>query len=161
MKRVWEILAYMAFASVVGLLSAWPRYQLVPEDDAIVSLAFSHAAERIGECRRLTQAELDKLPPNMRKPDECPRERHPIRLLLRSDEAVLYAATLPPSGIWADGKANVYERIYVRAGTHTLSVGMNDSGNGQGFDYELTKTLEIGPGRNVLVRFVDGGFQIR
>ncbi len=160
MKLLWEMLAYAAFAVVVGLLSVWPRYELVDATDAIVSLAFSHAANRVGECRTLTQAELEKLPPNMRKPSDCPRERHPIRLVLTSNGQQLYAATLPPSGIWADGKANVYERVHVAAGTHTLYVGMNDSGS-DGFDYELSKTLEIKPGSNVVVRFADDEFQIR
>ena len=160
MKLAWEIAAYTVFAVFVGILSVWPRYELVEPDNAIVSLAFSHAAERIGDCRQLTQEELDELPPNMRKPADCPRERHPIRLELSSNGNRLYEATLPPSGIWADGKANVYERVRVQAGTHTLFVGMNDTGSG-GFDFELTKTLDIEPGRNVVVRFVEGEFQIR
>ena len=160
MRLAWEITAYAIFAVVVGLLSVWPRYELVEPDSAIVSLAFSHAAERVGECRRLTQEELNELPPNMRKPADCPRERHPIRLELSSNGDQLYQATLLPSGIWADGKANVYERVRVLAGTHSLFVGMNDTGS-DGFDYQASLTLDIEPGRNVVVRFVEGEFQIR
>ena len=40
---------------------------------AMVSVSFSHAGQRIQECRILTQEELNKLPPNMRKPEDCPR----------------------------------------------------------------------------------------
>lgn len=153
MKTVLEVLAWTAFSIVVGLLSVWPRYELVEEQYAIITITFSHAAQRIGECRVLSQAELDKLPPNMRRPSDCPRERHPVHLELRTGETVLYEALMPPSGVWDDGKANVYRRITVPAGRHELFVGMNDSGTTAGFDYELRATLDIEPGRNVVVSF--------
>ena len=153
MKHAYEILAWIAFSAVVGLLSVWPRYELVDPDNAIVTLTFSHAAQRVGECRQLTQEELNKLPPNMRKPSECPRERFPVRIELRSGDDVLYEDVLAPSGIWSDGKANVYRRIVVPAGAHALFVGMNDSGVETGFDYESHDTIDIAPGRNVVIRF--------
>jgi len=86
MKLLVEILMYILFAVVVGALSVWPPYELVEEDRAIVSLVFAHAGERVGECRTFSQEELNKLPPNMRKPADCPRERHPVRVELRSGQ---------------------------------------------------------------------------
>lgn len=153
MKRLGEILAYGVFAGIVGLLSVWPRYEMVDHREAIISLTFSHAGKRIGECRILTQEDLNKLPPNMRKPSDCPRERHPIRVELRSGETVLYRRILPPSGIWSDGKANVYRRIVIPAGSHAIYVGMNDSGGDRGFDYEAAATIDVAPARNVVIRF--------
>ena len=153
MKRLAEILMYAVFAVVVGALSVWPSYELLDEDHAIVSLVFSHAGERIGECRKFSQEELNELPPNMRKPADCPRERHPVRVELRSGDRVLYEETLLPSGIWADGKASVYQRMMVPSGTHELFVGMNDSGDQSGFDYEKSVTLDLTPGRNLVIRF--------
>jgi len=153
MKLLGEILAYAAFAAVVGLISVWPRYEMVEQSEAIISLTFSHAGKRIGECRMLTQEDLNKLPPNMRKPSDCPRERHPIRIELRSGETVLYDRILAPSGIWSDGKANVYRRVVIPAGSHTLFVGMNDSGGDREFDYEAAATVDVIPGRNVVIRF--------
>ena len=153
MKLLAEIAAYAAFAAVVGLLSVWPRYELLGEDRAMISLVFSHAGERIGECRRLSQQELDRLPPNMRRPADCPRERHPVRIELRSGTEPLYRRTLPPSGIWADGKASVYERIEVSAGVHELFIGMNDSGGETGFDFSTSTTIELSPGRNLVIQF--------
>jgi hypothetical protein len=152
-RRFREILAYGVFAGIVGLLSVWPHYEMLDQGEAIISLTFSHAARRIGECRMLTQEDLNKLPPNMRKPSDCPRERHPIRIELRSGETVLYDRVLAPSGIWSDGKANVYRRIVIPAGSHALSVGMNDSGGDRGFDYEATANIDVVPGRNVVIRF--------
>jgi hypothetical protein len=153
MKRLAEILMYALFAVVVGALSVWPSYELLDEDHAIVSLVFSHAGERIGECRIFSQEELNKLAPNMRKPADCPRERHPVRVELRSGDRVLYEETLLPSGIWADGKASVYQRMMVQSGTHELFVGMNDSGEQSEFDYEKSVTLDLTPGRNLVIRF--------
>jgi len=153
MKLFYEILAWAAFCVVIGLLSVWPSYGVVDVKDAIVTVTFSHAANRIGECRQLTQEELNKLPPNMRKPSDCPRERHPVRFELRSGDTVLYDDVLLASGIWSDGKANVYRRVVVPAGPHDLFVGMSDSGRDTGFDYEDIAHIDIAPGRNVVVRF--------
>lgn len=163
MKLLWEILAWVAFSAVVGLLSVWPRFEMVETEKAIVTVTFSHAAQRVGECRQLTQEELNKLPPNMRKPSDCPRERHPVRIELRADDHILYEDVLLPSGIWSDGKSNIYNRVEIDAGIHHLFVGMNDSGGDAGFDFENAANIDIAPGRNVVIRFdpESGQFTIR
>lgn len=153
MTLVREILMYAAFALLVGLLSVWPKYQLVEADRSIISLVFSHAGERVGECRQLSQEELNKLPPNMRKPADCPRERHPIRVEFRSGGDLLYGDVLLPSGIWSDGKASVYQRIEVPSGMHDLFIGMNDSGVAVGFDYSKSASIDLAPGRNLVIQF--------
>ena len=81
--------AYGVFAIVIGLFSIWPQHRLLSEREAVVSVTFSHAAERIAACRRLTQEELNELPPNMRKPDECPRERHQVQVEMRVDDRLV------------------------------------------------------------------------
>jgi len=153
MKLLGEFLAYAAFAAVVGLLSVWPRYEMVSHDEAIISFTFSHAGKRIGECRTLSQEELNVLPPNMRNPRDCPRERHDVRIELRSGDDVLYEDVIAPSGIWADGKANIYRRIVVPAGVHNLFVGMSDNGDTGDFAFRSSASVDIRPGRNVVIRF--------
>lgn len=153
MKYLAQGIAYAAFAMLVGLFSVWPKYRLLAQDQAIVSLTFSHAAQRIGECRRLTQEELNELPPNMRVPTDCPRQRHPISVEFRVDGAVLYQQKLQASGLWADGKATVYQRLQIDAGPHELFIGMNDSGGGETFDYEMKTVQDIWPGRNLVIDF--------
>jgi len=153
MRLLAEILAWALFALVVGALSVWPRYEMLERDDALVTLTFTHAAQRVGECRNLTQEEMNELPPNMRRPSDCPRERHPVRIELRSADRLLYGEILLPSGIWSDGKANIYHRVVVPAGVHDLFIGMNDSGGLSGFDFEASRRVELHPGRNLVIRF--------
>ena len=148
-----QIAMYAVFAATVGLFSVWPGYSMLRDDEAIISLTFSHAAKRVGECRSLSQEELNELPPNMRKPNACPRERHPTYVELRANGNVVFAATLLPSGLWSDGKANVYYRARLKSGKYELFVGMNDSGDSRKFDYTLTQETEIEPGQNLVVSF--------
>jgi len=155
MKTIGQLVFYAAFAAVVGLLSIWPSYHVLGPQEALVSVTFSHAGERIGECRTLSQEELNKLAPNMRKPNVCPRERHPLYIELRADDRLVFARTLPPSGLWNDGKSNIYQRTKVDAGDYRLFIGMNDSGAQDSFDFELSQNLKIEPGQNVVLRFDD------
>ena len=153
MKHLGQALAYAAFAAFVGLLSVWPQYSLLAPQQAIISLSFSHAGLRIGECHTYSQEELNELPPNMRKPTECPRERYPVHLTLTLDNSLLYEETLQPSGLWNDGKSNVYSRMTVAAGLRRLRVTMNESGSVPGVDYEREEQVNLSPGQNLLINF--------
>jgi ferredoxin/coenzyme F420-reducing hydrogenase delta subunit len=141
------------FAVVVGALSAWPRFRVIDEGMAMVSLSFSHAGPRVRECRHLTQEELNELPPNMRKPDDCPRERLPIRVLFRTGDETLYEAIRRPTGLWKDGSANVYQRLQVAPGTRRLLIGMNESGLPGAFDFSLEKEVTLEAGDHLVVEF--------
>ena len=160
MKWAAQIVLYGLFASFIGVFSAWPEYQRLGDDRALISLVFSHAGQRVGDCRTLSQDELNELPPNMRTISDCPRERHPVRVVLRSDAKTLYSETLPPSGIWADGKSSIYKRIEVESGMHQLFVGINDSGGETAFDYERAAVVDLPPGRNLIVQFDENNLEI-
>ena len=161
MKYVGQIVAYAVFLSLLGVLSLRPQLQLMADNEAIVSASFSHAAKRVGECRKLSQEELMALPPNMRKPDDCPRERHPLQIELQMDDQTLYQETLPPTGLWSDGKSTAYQRIRVASGTHDFSVRMNDSGTSGSFDFEKSSTLTLLSGQNLVVYFDADSQQLR
>ena len=153
MKPIGQLLAYAAFFVLLGVLSVRPRLRLMADDEAIVSISFSHAARRVGECRQLSQEELMALPPNMRKPEDCPRERHPLQIVLLMDDQTLYQAALPPTGLWADGKSTAYQRIRVSAGVHDFAIRMNDSGASGSFDFENSVTINLLPSENLVVYF--------
>ena len=160
MKLLAEIVMYGVFIVFIGLMSDWPSYQLVDDNRAVISLVFSHAGNRLSECRTLSQDELNKLPPNMREPNDCPRERHPVRVELRSGASTLYRQTVQPSGFWADGKASIYQRIEVPSGMHEIFVGVNDSGGESNFDFVKSVTIDLTSGRNLVVQFDEQTQQI-
>jgi ferredoxin/coenzyme F420-reducing hydrogenase delta subunit len=151
----WALAAllYAVFLAPVAAFSVWPRFSLIGEGQAMISLSFSHAGQRVGECRQLTQEELDKLPPNMRKPSDCPRERLPVRVRFSVDGTPLYEARLSPTGLWDDGSANVYRRLTVPAGRQELFIGMNERGEAGEFDYSLRQMVDLVPGQHVVVGF--------
>jgi hypothetical protein len=135
------VAAYTVFMAIVGFLSVYPRFQLIDQGQAMVSLSFSHAGRRIRECRSLTQEELNKLPPNMRRPQDCPRER------------TVYEIIKPAAGLWGDGAANIYRRLSLESGTTSLFIGMNESGEANGFDYSLEQVVDLEPGQHLVVGF--------
>jgi len=155
----WKIpvtaFVYIAFAVIVGYLSVWPRFQLIDDGKAMISLSFSHAGQRIRECRKLTQEELNKLPPNMRKPDDCPRERLPIRVVFSANGETLYEAIRMPTGLWKDGSSNIYKRLTVESGNQHLFIGMNETGESPDFDFTLEQDVELAPGKHLVVEFDD------
>ncbi len=149
------VFVYVAFAVMVGWLSVWPRFQLIDEGNAMISLSFSYAGQRIRECRKLTQEELNQLPPNMRKPQDCPRERLPIRVVLSSNGDTLYEDIKRPTGLWKDGSANVYKRLTVAGRSQKLFIGMNESGQSPEFDFSLEQEVDLAPGEHLVVEFDD------
>lgn len=155
-------LLYAAFAAFIGYFSGAPVYRHLEPGEAIVRLSFSHAAQRKQPCRERTPEELEKLPPNMRAKLDCPRERAPITVELEMDGAPLFRIVAPPSGLRKDGAATVYRRLVVAAGAHRFRARLSDNARGE-FDYEAERTVEIVPGRVLLIDFnpAAGGFVFR
>ncbi|MFO1350599.1 MAG: hypothetical protein U1F68_07950 [Gammaproteobacteria bacterium] len=122
-------------------------------------MSFSHAGKPIRECKRLAPEEIAKLPPNMRIALDCPRERLPLQVELELDGRALYRAAHPPTGLWKDGPAKVYQRFTVAPGRHSLVARLRD-GNREGFDFERETRIELKPGQNFVIDFhvEAGGF---
>jgi len=119
-------LFYGLFAVVIGYFSAAPAYVHFPPGQALIKASFSHAGQPLEECRIRTAEELEKLPPNMRIPMLCERERSPVRFELEMDGKVIYRAELPPRGLSRDGASTVYQRFPVPAGKHHLRARLKD-----------------------------------
>lgn len=140
-----------------------PLYRYIAEDRAVIKMSFSHKGEPVRPCRKLTQEELAELPPNMRKPTECPRERVPVRVVLGVDGNLLLDRAFEPSGLFGDGPALINDVFRVPTGAHTLSLGLRDSRREAGFDYERTLDVNLSPRQNLVVDFSaeTGGFILR
>jgi hypothetical protein len=148
-----QCVVYLLLAAGLGYFSAAPAYRPFPDDTAELRLSFSRAAEHTAECRRLSPEEIAALPPNMRRPMDCPRSRVPVRVQLLLDGELLYEASVPPSGLADDGNSVVYEKFTVAPGRHTLRVRMNDTRAAEGFPHSQEHNFEIAPGEILVVDF--------
>jgi len=155
-----QFVAYALFALAVGYFATQPAYTHLGPDEALIKLSFSHAGAHIRECRKLTQEELNRLPPNMRRPMDCPRERLPLLIELELDGKMLYRDTLPPSGLSGDGASTAYRKFSVPTGSHHLVARLRDSRRNDGFDYEKAVDVSLTPQQNFVIDFRPelGGF---
>lgn len=150
---IGQVLLYGVFALLIGVFSHWPTYRHLADDEALIKLSFTHAAQRVDECRKLTPEELAKLPPNMRAPTKCGRERAPVVVEVDIDGKPAIRHVAQPSGLSRDGASAVYRRMTVRAGTHTIAVRFKDSAGGSGFDHESEKTVTLAPAQILVIDF--------
>jgi uncharacterized protein YbdZ (MbtH family) len=150
-------------ALIVGAaaLSAWPSYRSMPEGAGLVRLSFSHGGQKA--CRDLTEEELAKLPPNMRRKQVCDRQRPPLYVELDIDGATIFSAVLPSTGIAGDGPSRVYRRFVLPAGPHDLAVRLRDTSRPEGFDHAAMHHLDLAPDQSFAIDFNPalGGFTFR
>lgn len=164
MSRITQIIgqaiAYSLFAVVVGYFATRPAYTHLAPDKAVIKLSFSHAGAHIEECRRLTQEELNRMPPNMRRPTDCPRARVPLMIEVELDGQLVYRDELPASGLASDGASTAYKVFPVNAGQHHLTVRLRDSRRTDGFDHEKSADITLTPQQNFVIDFRPelGGF---
>jgi hypothetical protein len=148
-----QALNYTLFMLLVWYFSAAPPYTQLTPDQAVVTVAFSHAGERREECRQLSQEELARLPPNMRAPMDCPRERSPVTVELLLDGELLIEEVARAPGLYSDLGIDVYRTAKVPVGEHTLAVRMNDNVRVEGPTYTHEKTVTLEPGQLLVVDF--------
>ncbi len=148
-----QAMLYVAFAVVIGVFTRWPSYQHLQQDHALVKLSLIHHGQRLEACRRLDPEELAKLPPNMRAPVSCPRERSPILVEVDVDGVTVLRQTAQPAGMSRDGAASVYQRFEVPAGTHRFDVRLRDSARTEGFDFQLSDTVDLRPAQVLVIDF--------
>lgn len=148
----------LVFMSVAAL-SNRPFYRSLPEGAGVLMLSFSHGADRKAACRKATPEELAKLPPNMRRPEICPRDRPPIRVEFDIDGKRMFEADVPPSGIAGDGPSRVHRRFVLPAGSYDVAVRMRER-PGDDFDWQAERTILVDPGANRVIDFraTAGGF---
>ena len=144
---------YTLFAVAVGLFSRWPNYQHLAPDQALIKLSFTHTGLPIGDCERLSEAELAKLPPNMRAPVRCPRERSPVSVEVDVGGVALVRRVAAPSGLSRDGASAVYERLEVGAGEHRIEVRLNDDARRSGPTYTRDEVVTLKPAQVLVIDF--------
>lgn len=153
--RAWigQILLYGLFAAAIGIFSHWPTYRHLAPDQALVKVSFTRVGKPVGDCRKLSEAELAKLPPNMRTPTVCPRERSPITVQVDLDGKRVLERTALPGGLSKDGASSIYERVVVPAGQHRVEVRISDDVRARDKPFVRQAQLELSPGQVLVVDF--------
>lgn len=158
-----QLAAYVAFAVLVGYLSASPDYRYASASAATIKLSLSHAADRVEPCVQLTPQEVAELAPNMRQAQRCERERLPLAVELEVDGQVLISVVAAPTGLWNDGPSPVYERRELTPGRHRITARLRDTARNDGWDYSRSEDVVLEAGRYFTVTFKaeTGGFNFR
>lgn len=161
MQYMGQGLFYALFFGVIGYFSVWPTYTYMQPDETLIKLSFVHAGQLKEPCRELTPEEVAKLPMYQRNVTTvCPsRERADVVVELEMDGEQLYHVVLPPTGFAHSGNSNIYRRILVKAGAHTIKARLRDH-IGDDFNYMHEETVELAPGRIMVIDFkaATGGF---
>jgi hypothetical protein len=153
---------YSLFMGLVWFFSNSPSVSLIGEDEARITIAFAHAGQLREPCRMLSQEELNKLAPNMRKLDDCPRERSPVTIEAELDGKSFYSASLSPPGLFGDGGVDVFYSAKIPAGEHQLDLKMNDSVRIEGFNHQFARLVTVEPAQILLIAFDSkSGFVIK
>jgi hypothetical protein len=153
LRYLLQAFNYSVFMLLVWYFSAAPAYVQLAPDQAVITVAFAHAGKRREKCRKLSQEELARLPPNMRAPMECPRERSPVTVELYLDGKLLLKEVAYPPGLYKDLGVDIYRRTKVPIGTHKLEVRMNDDLNVKGPTYTYEGTISLKPAQLLVVNF--------
>ncbi len=148
-----QLLLYGAFALVIGVFSRWPGYRHLAADQALIKLSFTHSGKLVADCRRLGAEELAKLPPNMRTPMKCERERAPVRVEVDIDGTPAMRHVAAPSGLSRDGASSVYQRRAIAAGSHRIAVRLKDSPGTGGFDFQREQQVTLAPAQILVIDF--------
>lgn len=144
---------YALFALAVGVFSQWPVYHPIGPEQAVIKISVARVGKPVGECRKLSDEELARLPPNMRRAEACPRERSPLDMRVVLDGQQVLQRVAQPTGLSKDGAASIYERLVVPAGVHEMEVSLSDDVRPGAVPYERQARVTLVPGQVLVIDF--------
>lgn len=150
---IGQVLLYAALAGVIAVFSSWPVYHQIEADQALIKLSVVHEAQHVQACRQRTPEELERLPPNMRAPTSCPRERAPLVVEVDLDGRLAFRQVAQPSGLARDGRASLYYRQVTTAGSHHIVARLRDRAGSGDFDYQGEATVQLRPAQILVIDF--------
>ena len=109
LQYLLQALNLAVFMGLIWYFASYPSIRLIGDDEAVLTVAFAHAGQLREPCRRLSQEELNQLAPNMRNPEDCPRERSPVTIEVELDRELVYRETLSPPGLFGDGGVDIQQ----------------------------------------------------
>jgi hypothetical protein len=138
---------WIALGVGLAALSGSPQYRQLGTEDAVLRVSIVHASGTLVACREVPPEELTARAPNMRAPLACPRERAPLRLRVVLDGAPLLDEVIAPRGLAHDGRAILYRRYRVGAGTHRLEVLAEEQGAARPARYHRSGSVSLTAGK--------------
>lgn len=148
-----QFLLYGLFALFIGVFAQWPPYHPLEADQAMIKVSVARLGQPVGECRRLSDEELEALPPNMRDPVQCPRERSPLSMEVSINGTEVLKRVAEPGGLSKDGSTAIYERLVVPAGEQRISVRFSDDVRPSARVYEHEASVVLVPGQVLVIDF--------
>lgn len=148
-----QLLLYGLFAAAIGVFSQWPRVHPIEPGQALIKLSFTRVGKPVGDCRKPSAEEQARLPPNMRAPEICPRERSPITVQVDVDGQRALQRIAAPTGLSKDGAAAVYERLVVPAGERRIAVQLSDDVRARETPYRREATMQLATGQVLVIDF--------
>ena len=114
----------LVFSFAAALAIAGLSQLLVPSGsgDGIVSLSWRTEAARIEECRTLSEEELSRVAPHMRRSEECVGGTADYQLRLSVGDLEPWVDTIAPSGLRRDRPVYVLHDQLVPPGRYPVSV---------------------------------------
>ncbi|MDM8566203.1 hypothetical protein QUF74_11220 [Candidatus Halobeggiatoa sp. HSG11] len=163
LRYILQTINYSIFMLIVWYFSVAPAYTHLDVCQSVVVLAFGHAGQSVSKCRKRTPEELAALPPNMRNPMICPRERSPIEVELLLDDKLLFTEIFNPQGVSGDWGVDVYRRFNVPSGKHNLKMRLKDSVRVKDFNYIYEVDVDLKAAQLLTIDFQPekGGFSVR
>ncbi|MBL8327375.1 MAG: hypothetical protein JNJ71_00895 [Rubrivivax sp.] len=148
-----QALLYGLLAAFIGSFSQWPVYHPLGADQALIKLSFSRVGKPVGDCRTLSPEEMQHLPPQMRNPLSCPRERSSVAVRLDIDGQRVLERVAPATGLSKDGAATMYERLVVPAGERRITVHLSDDVRARDAGWRKDATVKLSAGQVLVIDF--------
>lgn len=152
-RLILQILNYTFFMALVWYFSFSPAYVRLAPDEAMITLALSHAGKPAHECRKKSQEEMAELPPNMRVLEECPRERSAVKIEVLMDDTPVIDEIVDPPGLYKDQGVDIYQSVKVPKGEHMLEIRMNDNARVEGPTHQYQQAVSLEPAQLLVIQF--------
>jgi len=118
-------------------------------------LAWRWKSERVRQCRKLSPAEVAKLPAHMRRAEDCQRGLRPWRLVVAVDGGAASDDTIRARGAESDRPLFVFRRLPLAPGSHAVRVRFSPVGEGGPAAVGLDTVVGIAARRVVLVTMAE------
>lgn len=155
-RLILQTVNYTVFMGLVWYFSFSPPYVRLTPEESMITLALSHAGKPVRECRRMSQEEMNKLPPNMRVLEDCPRERSPIKIEVLMDDTAVIDEIVDPPGLYKDQGVDVYHSVKVPKGEHRLEIRMNDDVRVAGPTHRYQQSVSLESAQLLVIQFSSG-----